>query len=97
MFSNPQLVTLIPFFQVNELGGVPMIVRYTEMSNTIPDQKVTATFLVSVCLFFLPFSFGLMGLGYSGLTSVLFTPISSGLFCICLKSAENMCNDRTYL
>jgi len=31
---------------VTELGGVPMIIRSTEMSNTIPDQKVTATFLV---------------------------------------------------
>ena len=31
---------------MSELGGVPMIIRSTEMSNTIPDQKVTATFLV---------------------------------------------------
>ena len=30
---------------MQELGGVPMVIKSTEMSNTIPDQKVTATFL----------------------------------------------------
>ena len=31
--------------QTTELGGVPLLIRSSDMSNTIPDQKVTATFL----------------------------------------------------
>ena len=30
---------------MNDLGGVPMLIKSNDMSNTIPDQKVTATFL----------------------------------------------------
>jgi hypothetical protein len=33
-------------FQISELGGVPMLVRSADMVSTIPDQKVTSTFLV---------------------------------------------------
>ncbi|QQP55936.1 Abnormal spindlelike microcephalyassociated protein -like protein, partial [Caligus rogercresseyi] len=31
---------------VNELGGVPILIRGSDMSNTIPDRKVTLTFLI---------------------------------------------------
>ena len=34
---------------MNELGGVPTLIQDTEMSNTIPDQKVTSTFLAYLC------------------------------------------------
>ena len=32
-------------FQVSELGGVPILISPGDMSNTIPDEKVTATFI----------------------------------------------------
>ncbi|CAB4061047.1 ASPM [Lepeophtheirus salmonis] len=32
--------------KVNELGGVPILIRSVDMSNTIPDRKVTLTFLI---------------------------------------------------
>ncbi|TRY62673.1 hypothetical protein TCAL_08689 [Tigriopus californicus] len=32
--------------KINELGGVPLLIRSGDMSNTIPDQKVTTTFLI---------------------------------------------------
>ena len=31
--------------QVTELGGVPILIKPADMSNTIPDEKVTATFV----------------------------------------------------
>ena len=31
--------------KTKELGGIPMLILSNEMSNTIPDQKVTATFI----------------------------------------------------
>ena len=31
--------------QVNELGGVPILITPSDMSNTIPDEKVTVTFI----------------------------------------------------
>ena len=31
--------------QVTELGGVPILIKAGDMSNTIPDEKVTATFV----------------------------------------------------
>jgi len=35
--------------KTNELSGVPMLIKDSEMSNTIPDQKVTSTFLTYLC------------------------------------------------
>ena len=32
-------------FQVKELGGVPVLISPGDMSNTIPDEKVTLTFI----------------------------------------------------
>ena len=43
------LGVVVFFSQVNELGGVPTLIAEGEMSNTIPDQKVTSTFLVYLC------------------------------------------------
>ncbi|XP_054761637.2 abnormal spindle-like microcephaly-associated protein homolog [Lytechinus pictus] len=34
---------------VNELGGVPMMVRSADMSNTIPDEKVVITYVSYLC------------------------------------------------
>ena len=34
---------------MSQLGGVPTLIQDTEMSNTIPDQKVTSTFLAYLC------------------------------------------------
>ena len=31
--------------QVSLLGGVPVLITPGDMSNTIPDEKVTATFI----------------------------------------------------
>jgi len=31
--------------KVTELGGVPILIKAGDMSNTIPDEKVTATFV----------------------------------------------------
>ena len=31
--------------KTKELGGIPILIKSDEMSNTIPDQKVTATFI----------------------------------------------------
>merc|ERR1712227_1022595 len=31
--------------KVSELGGVPILIKPGDMSNTIPDEKVTATFI----------------------------------------------------
>jgi abnormal spindle-like microcephaly-associated protein len=31
--------------KTKELGGIPILIKSDEMSNTIPDQKVTATFM----------------------------------------------------
>merc|ERR1711894_763486 len=31
--------------KMKELGGVPVLIKSDEMSNTIPDQKVTTTFI----------------------------------------------------
>lgn len=31
--------------KTKELGGVPILIKSSEMSNTIPDQKVTTTFI----------------------------------------------------
>jgi abnormal spindle-like microcephaly-associated protein len=31
--------------KVSELGGVPVLITPTDMTNTIPDEKVTATFI----------------------------------------------------
>ena len=42
-----------------------MIIRSSEMSNTIPDQKVTATFLVRFCL---KVVIGLIGMSLALLT-----------------------------
>ena len=41
----PELNILYNFFQVTELGGVPILIKAGDMSNTIPDEKVTATFV----------------------------------------------------
>ena len=48
--------------QVSELGGVPVLITPTDMTNTIPDEKVTATFigylavrLLDLSRFILPF------------------------------------------
>ena len=30
---------------MTELGGVPILIKAGDMSNTIPDEKVTATFV----------------------------------------------------
>ena len=30
---------------MTELGGVPILIKPGDMSNTIPDEKVTATFV----------------------------------------------------
>jgi len=35
--------------QVQELGGVPALLSPGDMVNTIPDEKVTVTFLVHLC------------------------------------------------
>merc|ERR1712141_472231 len=45
LLANEKLNFKILHQKVQELGGVPMVIKSTEMSNTIPDQKVTATFL----------------------------------------------------
>ena len=37
--------TILNLPQASELGGVPMLIRSADMSNTIPDQKITAIFL----------------------------------------------------
>ena len=44
VFFLPQN-TIANLPQTSELGGVPMLIRSADMSNTIPDQKITATFL----------------------------------------------------
>jgi len=33
------------FSKVNELGGVPILISTGDMSNTIPDEKITVTFI----------------------------------------------------
>ncbi|KAL4219252.1 hypothetical protein ACF0H5_021834 [Mactra antiquata] len=35
--------------KVKEIGGVPMMLRSTDMSNTIPDEKVVVTYLMYLC------------------------------------------------
>ncbi len=57
-----------------------MIIRHSEMSNTIPDQKVTATFLVRVFLCFVDLAeFPLLtDLGYYDKNNFFFlTPYSA--------------------
>ncbi|XP_042887717.1 abnormal spindle-like microcephaly-associated protein homolog isoform X1 [Penaeus japonicus] len=35
--------------KVSQLDGIPMLIRASDMMNTIPDEKVTATFLAYLC------------------------------------------------
>ncbi|XP_052220933.1 abnormal spindle-like microcephaly-associated protein homolog [Dreissena polymorpha] len=35
--------------KVKELGGVPMMLHWSDMSNTIPDEKVVVTYLLYLC------------------------------------------------
>ncbi len=34
--------------KVRELGGIPMMIKSTEMSNTIPDEKVWLVFFLVI-------------------------------------------------
>ena len=36
-------------FQVQELGGVPVMLKCSDMSNTIPDEKVVITYVSYLC------------------------------------------------
>lgn len=35
--------------KVKELGGVPLLLKWSDMSNTIPDEKVVVTYLLYLC------------------------------------------------
>ena len=35
--------------QVSELGGIPVMLRAADMSNTIPDEKVVVTYVSLLC------------------------------------------------
>ncbi|XP_053380194.1 abnormal spindle-like microcephaly-associated protein homolog [Mercenaria mercenaria] len=35
--------------KVKELGGIPLMLRWSDMSNTIPDEKVVVTYLMYLC------------------------------------------------
>ena len=43
MLNDPHFST--DCWQVSLLGGVPVLISPGDMSNTIPDEKVTATFI----------------------------------------------------
>ena len=34
---------------MSELGGIPVMVRCADMSNTIPDEKVVITYVTYLC------------------------------------------------
>ena len=34
---------------MNDLGGVPVMIKASDMSNTIPDEKVVITFTLYLC------------------------------------------------
>ncbi len=38
------------------MGGVPLLISHSDMSNTIPDKKVTATFLAYLASRLIDFS-----------------------------------------
>ena len=40
-------LTAVP--QVSELGGVPLMLKAADMSNTIPDERVVITYVSYVC------------------------------------------------
>ncbi|KAK3591436.1 hypothetical protein CHS0354_033435 [Potamilus streckersoni] len=39
----------ILYEKVKELGGIPLMLRSADMSNTIPDEKVVVTYLLYLC------------------------------------------------
>ncbi len=34
---------------MSDLGGIPIMARYADMSNTIPDEKVVITYVTYLC------------------------------------------------
>ena len=37
------------YLQLHDLGSVPILIRPNDMINTIPDERVTGTFLAYFC------------------------------------------------
>lgn len=46
---NIKLAMFIMLMQINELGGIPVLTRAADMSNTIPDEKVVITLVCFLC------------------------------------------------
>ena len=49
LLANERQNFKLLYEKVNELGGVPMMVRSADMSNTIPDEKVVITYVSYLC------------------------------------------------
>eukprot|EP00057_Strongylocentrotus_purpuratus_P032518 XP_787918.3 PREDICTED: abnormal spindle-like microcephaly-associated protein homolog isoform X1 [Strongylocentrotus purpuratus] len=49
LLANERMNFKLLYEKVNELGGVPMMVRSADMSNTIPDEKVVITYVSYLC------------------------------------------------
>ena len=40
---------LTAYSQVSELGGIPLMLKAADMSNTIPDERVVITYVSYMC------------------------------------------------
>jgi len=47
MYKN--VVIVLWFVQVSVIGGVPVMLKTSDMSNTIPDEKTVITYMTYLC------------------------------------------------
>ena len=71
--------------QVSELGGVPVLITPTDMTNTIPDEKVTATFI------------GYLAVRLLDLSRFVVLSLTSVFFTYCLQGNQSRKNYPTCL
>ncbi|KAL3871776.1 hypothetical protein ACJMK2_039754 [Sinanodonta woodiana] len=49
LLNNEKENFKVLYEKVKELGGIPLMLRSADMSNTIPDEKVVVTYLLYLC------------------------------------------------
>ncbi|KAH9505368.1 hypothetical protein Btru_058528 [Bulinus truncatus] len=49
LLANEKSNFRVLFDKLSELGGVPLMIRSSDMSNTIPDEKVVSTSILYLC------------------------------------------------